>query len=104
MTATNAVDLNQVGTFVRVMETGSFTAAARELGLPKSSVSRRVSALEQALRVRLLQRSTRKLVLTESGRLYFDRARGAGRPVRRQRRRHRRQQWRGRADPLHRWR
>jgi len=56
------------------MKAGSFTAAARALGLPKSSVSRRVSALEQALRVRLLQRGTRKLVLTEAGRLYFEQA------------------------------
>jgi DNA-binding transcriptional LysR family regulator len=78
MTATDtALDLNQVSAFVRVMETGSFTAAARDLGLPKSSVSRRVSALERSLRVRLLQRSTRKLVLTEAGRLYFERARAA---------------------------
>ena len=67
------LDLNLVSTFVRVMETGSFTAAAQELGLPKSSISRRVSALEAALRVRLLQRSTRKLVLTEAGRAYFAR-------------------------------
>jgi DNA-binding transcriptional LysR family regulator len=77
MAATNALDLNQVSTFVRVMETGSFTAAARALGLPKSSVSRRVTALEKALRVRLLQRGTRKLVLTEAGSLYFERARAA---------------------------
>jgi DNA-binding transcriptional LysR family regulator len=79
MTATTstALDLNLVSAFVRVMETGSFTAAARELGLPKSSVSRRVSALEAALHVRLLQRSTRKLVLTEAGRSYFERVRGA---------------------------
>lgn len=66
-----------MGAFVRVVESGSFTAAAQALGLPKSSVSRRVSALEQALRVRLLQRSTRKLVPTEAGRLYFERARAA---------------------------
>jgi DNA-binding transcriptional LysR family regulator len=77
MSPTGAIDLNQISTFVQVMETGSFTAAARALGLPKSSVSRRVSALERALRVRLLQRSTRKLILTEAGRLYFDRARAA---------------------------
>lgn len=77
MTATDGLDLNQVTAFVRVMESGSFTAAARALGLPKSSVSRRVSALETALRVRLLQRSTRQLVLTEAGRLYFERARAA---------------------------
>jgi DNA-binding transcriptional LysR family regulator len=77
MTATNSLDLNHVNTFVRVVDAGSFTAAARTLGLPKSSVSRRVSALEGALRVRLLQRSTRKLVLTEAGRLYCERARAA---------------------------
>ncbi|HEX3904347.1 MAG TPA: LysR family transcriptional regulator [Polyangia bacterium] len=77
MTATESLDLNQVSAFVRVMEAGSFTAAARTLGLPKSSVSRRVSALETSLRVRLLQRGTRKLVLTEAGRLYFERARAS---------------------------
>src|SRR3954451_15180888 len=77
MGATEPLDLNRVSAFVRVVEAGSFTAAARTLGLPKSSVSRRVTALESALRVRLLQRGTRKLVLTEAGRLYFERARGA---------------------------
>jgi DNA-binding transcriptional LysR family regulator len=77
VTATDVLDLNQVRAFVRVMEAGSFTAAARTLGLPKSSVSRRVSALEKSLRVRLLQRGTRKLVLTEAGRMYFERARAA---------------------------
>lgn len=77
MTATNRLDLNLVTAFVRVVEDGSFTTAARKLGLPKSSVSRRVTALERALRARLLQRSTRKLVLTEAGRLYFERARSA---------------------------
>jgi DNA-binding transcriptional LysR family regulator len=77
ISGTTAIDLNQVSTFVHVMETGSFTAAARALGLPKSSVSRRVTALEGSLRVRLLQRSSRKLVLTEAGRLYFERARAA---------------------------
>jgi DNA-binding transcriptional LysR family regulator len=77
MTATEPLDLNRVSAFVRVVEAGSFTAAARGLGLPKSSVSRRVSALEQSLRVRLLQRGTRQLVLTEAGRTYFERARTA---------------------------
>lgn len=78
MSATiDGLDLNQVSAFVRVMEAGSFTEAARALGLPKSSVSRRVTALEKSLRVRLLQRSTRKLVATEAGRLYFERARAA---------------------------
>jgi len=71
------LDLNQVSAFVQVVEARSFTAAARALGLPKSSISRRVSALERSLRTRLLQRSTRRLVLTEAGRVYFERARAA---------------------------
>jgi DNA-binding transcriptional LysR family regulator len=71
------MDLNLVSTFVRVGELGSFTAAARALGLPTSSVSRKVSALEGALDVRLIQRSTRKLILTEAGRAYFERARAS---------------------------
>jgi DNA-binding transcriptional LysR family regulator len=78
MTATtDPLDLNQVSAFVQVVEARSFTAAARALGLPKSSVSRRVSALERTLRTRLLQRSTRRLVLTEAGQVYFERARAA---------------------------
>src|SRR5450432_1141687 len=75
MTAT--MDLNLIATFVRVSEAGSFTAAAHALALPTSSVSRKVSALEAALGVRLIQRSTRRLVLTEAGRLYFERARAS---------------------------
>jgi len=74
---TNGLDLNQVAAFVRVIEAGSFTAAARTLGLPKSSVSRRITSLEDSLRVRLIQRGTRQLVLTEAGRLYFEQARAA---------------------------
>jgi DNA-binding transcriptional LysR family regulator len=77
MKATNTLDLNHIDVFIRVVESGSFTAAAIALGLPKSSVSRRVSTLEDGLRVRLLQRSTRTLTLTEAGRLYFERARSA---------------------------
>ena len=78
MTATtDPLDLNQVSVFVRVVQARSFTAAARALGLPKSSVSRRISALERSLRTRLLQRSTRRLALTEAGRVYFERARAA---------------------------
>jgi len=78
MTATtDPLDLNQVSAFVRVVQARSFTAAARALGLPKSSVSRRISALERSLRTRLLQRSTRRLTLTEAGRVYFERARTA---------------------------
>ena len=49
MTETNGLDFNQVAAFVRVIEAGSFTAAARTLGLPKSSVSRRITTLEEVL-------------------------------------------------------
>jgi len=68
------MDLNQVGVFVRVVEKRGFTAAAQALGLPKSSVSRAVSRLETALGVRLLQRTTRRLHLTEAGAAFYDRA------------------------------
>jgi DNA-binding transcriptional LysR family regulator len=69
------MDLNRVALFVRVVETSSFTAAARSLGLRKSSVSRGVSNLEEELGVRLLNRTTRSLNLTDAGRIYFDRVR-----------------------------
>ncbi len=72
-----AMDLNQVGTFVRVVDNGTITAAAATLGLPKSSVSRGLAQLEEALGVRLLQRTTRKLSLTEAGRRYYQQVRRA---------------------------
>jgi DNA-binding transcriptional LysR family regulator len=71
------MDLNHVASFVRVVETGSFTAAARALDLPKSSVSRSVARLEGELGVVLLRRTTRKLHLTDAGRVYYERARAA---------------------------
>ena len=58
--------------FARVVQAGSFTGAATKLGMPKSTVSRRVSELEERLGARLLQRTTRKLGLTDVGRTYFD--------------------------------
>ena len=67
------VDLNRVAAFVRVVEAGSFTAAARLLGLPVSSVSRAVSNLESELGARLLHRTTRKLSLTDGGTRFFQR-------------------------------
>lgn len=67
------VDLEGVEVFVKVVETGSFTEAARQLSLPKSTVSRRVTRLEDNLGVRLLQRTTRKIALTEAGLTYFER-------------------------------
>ena len=61
--------------FVAVVAEGSISAAARALGLPRSTVSRRISGLEQELGVRLLHRSTSRLVLTEAGRELNRRAR-----------------------------
>ena len=68
------MDLNLVSAFVEVVEAQSFTAAAKALGLPKSSVSRRVTELEKELGVPLLHRTTRKLSLTDAGRAYFAQA------------------------------
>ena len=69
------MDLNHVAVFLRVVELESFTAAAKQLGLPKSSVSRIVTRLEEDLGVRLLQRTTRTLHPTEAGQQYYERAR-----------------------------
>jgi DNA-binding transcriptional LysR family regulator len=63
-------DLNDMYFFAEVVDRGGFAAAGRALGLPKSKLSRRVAELEQRLGVRLLQRTTRKLSLTEAGELY----------------------------------
>lgn len=63
--------------FVRVVEAGSFTAAGRNLGAPKSTLSRQVMRLEEELGALLLVRSTRKLTLTDTGRAYFERCRDA---------------------------
>lgn len=63
-----------IETFVAVVETGSFSAAAERLGAAKSAVSRRVSALEARLGVKLLNRTTRRLNLTDGGRAFFERA------------------------------
>jgi DNA-binding transcriptional LysR family regulator len=76
------MDLNLVAAFVEVVEAQSFTAAAKALGLPKSSVSRRVTELEKELGVPLLHRTTRKLSLTEAGRAYFAQAERALRELR----------------------
>jgi DNA-binding transcriptional LysR family regulator len=71
------MDWSRVPVFLKVVETGSFTAAARALGVPKSSASRGVAALERELQTQLLQRTTRDLKLTDSGRTFYERARGA---------------------------
>lgn len=75
LSAVSVPDLGLVAVFVKVVELESFTAAASALGLPKSSVSRSVAQLEEGLGVRLLQRTSRKLSLTDAGRGFFDRVR-----------------------------
>src|SRR5580704_745939 len=66
------MDLNEMLVFARVAQTGSFTTAAADLGMPKSTVSRKVTELEARLKARLLNRTTRKVSLTDVGRTYFD--------------------------------
>ncbi len=67
------MDLNDIVVFTKVVETKSFTGAADVLGLPKSTVSRKLAQLEERLGVRLVQRTTRKLALTEIGEAYYAR-------------------------------
>jgi DNA-binding transcriptional LysR family regulator len=67
-------DLNDLRFFAAVVANGGFSKAARELGLPKSRLSRRISALEAELGVRLLERSTRRLQVTEIGREVYAQA------------------------------
>jgi DNA-binding transcriptional LysR family regulator len=62
--------------FVKTVAAGSFAAAAKELGVTPVAVSKNVQRLEQQLGVRLLQRSTRKLSLTDEGRLFYERCTG----------------------------
>ena len=68
------IDILDLKAFVAVARAGSFTAAAGHLGTQKAHLSRVVSRLEDRLRVRLLQRSTRSLAMTEAGRELFERA------------------------------
>ncbi len=66
------LDLNQMSLFVQVVQAGSFAEAARRLAMPPTTLSRQVAQLEDALQARLLQRTTRKLTLTDAGRTLFD--------------------------------
>ena len=67
--------LDDAQIFTRVVELHSFTQAANSLGMQKSTVSRRIALLEERLGVRLLNRTTRKLRLTEVGQAYYERCR-----------------------------
>jgi LysR family transcriptional regulator for bpeEF and oprC len=70
------MELHSLQAFVKVVQTGSFTRAAEALQTQKAHLSRVVGRLEQELAVRLLERSTRSLSLTEAGREFFERALG----------------------------
>jgi DNA-binding transcriptional LysR family regulator len=65
------MDLNQMLIFAKVAEFQSFTKAGKELGIEKSNVSAKVSKLENRLGVRLLNRTTRSVTLTEVGAGYY---------------------------------
>ena len=67
--------LTAMQTFVRVVESGSFSAVAREARSTQSAVSKQVAALERELGAKLLSRTTRSLALTEAGARYFEQAR-----------------------------
>lgn len=70
------MELNELSAFVKVVQTGSFTRAADMLGTQKAHLSRVITQLEKKLGVRLLERTTRSLSLTEVGREMFERAVG----------------------------
>ena len=67
-----SADLSEILVFTRVVQGGSFTAAGSSLGMSKSTVSRKLSELEERIGARLLQRTTRKLSLTDVGRIYYE--------------------------------
>ncbi len=69
------IQLNDIAMFIEVARRGNFSLSAAALGVPPSTLSRRVSGLERDLGVQLLRRSTRKIGLTEAGALYFERCR-----------------------------
>lgn len=70
----NNMDFNETAVFVKVVQAGSFSGAARQLGVPTSTISTRVSRLEARLGTTLLQRTTRRLNLTEAGTVYYQHA------------------------------
>lgn len=74
-------ETSELEAFVRLVETGSLTSAARELGLPRATLSRRLARLEERLGVRLAFRTTRKVGLTDAGTAFYASARDVVRAV-----------------------
>ncbi|MGF1593944.1 MAG: LysR substrate-binding domain-containing protein [Kiloniellaceae bacterium] len=71
------MNLNDLRFFVQAVESGGFTSAARHLGVPKSTVSKRVAELEASLGARLIHRTSRSFTLSDLGRDFYDHARAA---------------------------
>jgi DNA-binding transcriptional LysR family regulator len=67
------MNLNEIAVFIKVVELGSFSQAAKNLGMPNSTVSSKVSSLEKRLNTTLIQRTTRKLLVTPAGQAYYKR-------------------------------
>lgn len=65
------IDFNEMVMFAKVIECGGFLSASKKFGIPKSTLSRKISNLEKRLNVRLIQRSTRRLMITDIGREYY---------------------------------
>src|SRR5690606_40149036 len=66
------LNLNDLHFFVAAVEQGSFAAASRRLGVPKSTVSKRVAELEHALQARLVHRTSRSFTLTDAGQAFYE--------------------------------
>jgi DNA-binding transcriptional LysR family regulator len=66
--------LGPMQTFVRVVDAGSFTAVANQMNTTQPTISRQIAALEEHLGARLLTRTTRRLTLTDDGRVFYDHA------------------------------
>ncbi|MGI9380463.1 MAG: LysR family transcriptional regulator, partial [Methyloligellaceae bacterium] len=75
MASRSANILSGIETFVTLVNTGSFTNAAQSIGKSASFVSKEISRLEDRLGIRLLNRTTRSLTLTDMGALYFEQCR-----------------------------
>lgn len=71
------LNLNDLVLFATAVDSGGFAAASRRLGVPKSTISKRVAALEDELGVRLIHRTSRSFVLTDTGRDFHEHARAA---------------------------
>jgi DNA-binding transcriptional LysR family regulator len=66
------IDLNEIRLFIKIVDLGSFINVSKQQGIPSTTISRKILQLEKSLGVRLLNRSTRKLTLTEQGKIFYE--------------------------------